>query len=126
MKTRTRDLRILFVDDDASLSQLSEKVLTDRGYNVDVANDGLAALDKLKSKAYDIAILDNFLPKLNGIDLLKAMRERHYATKVIMITAVNERQLAEESLRLGADKILPKPFDFEHLIISINQLCGLK
>ena len=126
MKTKTSDLRILFVDDDVSLNQLSEKVLTERGYNVDVASDGLSALEKLKSQTYDVAILDNFMPKLNGIDLLRAMREQRYTTKVIMITAVNERQLTEESLRLGADKILPKPFDFENLITSINQVCGLK
>lgn len=126
MKTAQGKLRILFVDDDTSLSQLSEKVLVERGYEVDVAADGLSALDKLKSRSYDVVILDNFLPKLNGLELLKLMREQHYPTKVIMITAVNERQLTEESLKLGVDKILPKPFDFENLISSINQVCGLK
>ena len=126
MKQILAPLRILFVDDDPSLNQLSEKVLTERGYRVDVALDGLAALTKMKSQTYDVAILDNFLPKMNGIDLLRHMREEHYTTKVIMITAVNERQLTEESMKLGADKILPKPFDFENLISSINQVCGRK
>jgi DNA-binding response OmpR family regulator len=126
MKSKPSDLRILFVDDDSSLNQLSEKVLSDRGYRVDVASDGIAAVDKLKSQTYDVAILDNFMPGMNGIELLKHMREQHYATKVIMITAVNESQLAEESLRMGADRILPKPFDFENLILTINQVCGMK
>jgi DNA-binding response OmpR family regulator len=126
MKSKPSDLRILFVDDDSSLNQLSEKVLSDRGYRVDVAHDGIAAIDKLKAQTYDVAILDNFMPRMNGIELLKHMREQHYATKVIMITAVNESQLAEESLRMGADKILPKPFDFENLILTINQVCGMK
>ncbi len=126
MKSKPSDLRILFVDDDSSLNQLSEKVLSERGYKVDVAPDGVAAIDKLKSHTYDVAILDNFMPKMNGIELLKHMREQRYATKIIMITAVNEGQLAEESMRLGADKILPKPFDFENLILSINQVCGMK
>jgi DNA-binding response OmpR family regulator len=126
MKTEHTPLRVLFVDDDISLNQLSEKLLSERGYHVDVAVDGLSALDKLSSKAYDVAVLDNFMPKLTGIDLLRQMRQLNYSTKVIMITAVNERQLTEESLRLGADKILPKPFEFEHLISSINQVCGRK
>ena len=126
MKQILAPLRILFVDDDTSPNQLSEKVLTERGYRVDVALDGLAALTKMKSQTYDVAILDNFLPKMNGIDLLRHMREEHYTTKVIMITAVNDRQLTEESMKLGADKILPKPFDFENLISSINQVCGRK
>jgi DNA-binding response OmpR family regulator len=125
-KSKNTPLRVLLVDDDISLNQLSEKLLSERGYQVDVALDGMAALDKLSSHSYDVAVLDNFMPRLTGIDLLRQMRELNYQTKVIMVTAVNESQLTDESLRLGADKILPKPFDFENLITSINQVCGRK
>jgi DNA-binding response OmpR family regulator len=126
MKTSQKPLRVLLVDDDRSLNQLSEKLLSERGYQVDVALDGLSALEKLSTHSYDVAVLDNFMPKLTGIELLKEMRERNDSTKVIMVTAVNERQLTDESLRLGAVTILPKPFDFENLIVSINQVCGRK
>src|SRR5213593_4606908 len=102
--------RILFVDDDISLNRLSVKMLTERGYSVDTATDGLSALSKLKTHSYDVAILDNYLPKLNGIDLLKRLRDEGHPAKVIMITAVDERQLAEESRSLGAAEILAKPF----------------
>src|SRR5258708_20349571 len=101
MRTKQKQLRVLLVDDDISLNQLSEKLLSERGYHVDVAVDGMAALEKLSAHSYDVAVLDNFMPKLTGIDLLRQMRELNYSTKVIMITALNKRQLTDETLRLA-------------------------
>jgi DNA-binding response OmpR family regulator len=122
----TNKIRVLCVDDDTSLNQLLEKVLLESGYHVDLATDGLSALSKLKEQYYDIAILDNYLPTMNGIDILKHIRAHNFPTKVIMITAVNEHDLVQEGLKHGADEILTKPFEFEKLIDCINQRCGMK
>jgi len=117
-----KQFKILFVDDDTSLNQLLEKALSERGYQVDIVADGLSALNMLEKRYYDVAVLDNYLPKMNGIEVLKHIREQKLTTKVIMITAVDEQQLAHESIKLGADAILAKPFEFEKLISSIERL----
>jgi DNA-binding response OmpR family regulator len=118
-----RKHKILFVDDDTSLNQILEKILREDGFEVDVAVDGIAAMNLLKEHRYDVAILDNYLPLMNGIDVLKSIRQDNLADKVIMITAVDERSLARESKRLGANEILAKPFEFEKLISCIQRLC---
>ena len=117
--------KILFVDDDSSLNQILTRILTDQGYSVDIAVDGLSALEKLQKTNYDVAILDNNLPQMNAIDVLKKIQHRNIANKVIMITAVNEEELARESRKLGVQEVLSKPFDINQVISSIHKVCKI-
>ena len=115
--------RILFVDDDTSLNRILLKILTDQGYHVDVAMDGLTALNKLQTNHYDAAIMDNNLPEMNAIDVLKKVHDKNVTRKVIMITAVDEHELSRESAQLGIRAVLAKPFDMDTVISTINQVC---
>jgi two-component system response regulator (stage 0 sporulation protein F) len=116
----TQPLDVLFIDDDTALSQLLQKVLTERGFRVDVATDGAAGLAMLRNKRYNVAILDNYLPGMNGIEILREIKKGNLTPRVVMITAVNEADLARESMELGAHAVLPKPFDFEELIRELG------
>ncbi|MBA4312781.1 MAG: two-component system response regulator [Chlorobiaceae bacterium] len=118
--------KILFVDDDSSLKRILEKILQDEGYNVDVASDGNTAKEKLLLHDYDVAILDNNLPGMNAIDVLKEINHPDVTEKVIMITAVNEDELAREGKKLGVREFLAKPFDMDKVISSIQRIHSLK
>jgi DNA-binding response OmpR family regulator len=118
--------KILFVDDDTSLNRILEKILHEEGYSVDVAGDGRTALEKLMKHDYDVAILDNNLPEMNAIDVLKEINHPRVTEKVIMITAVNDDDLAREGRKLGVREFLAKPFDMDKVISSIHRIHSLK
>ncbi len=113
---------ILVVDDDTSLNQLLEKFLSEEGYKVDVAIDGVNAQTLLQRNGYDVTVLDNYLPKMNGIDVLRYIKKENLSTKCIMITAVNEHVLAQEARSAGADAVLAKPFEVDRLMALIRRL----
>jgi DNA-binding response OmpR family regulator len=113
--------RLLFVDDDTALNQLLDKILTEQGYQVDVVTDGQEALQQMLLEHYDVMILDNYLPRMNGIDVLRTVKKQKPQSNIIMITAVNENELAKESMRLGASAVLAKPFDFDQLLNCVRE-----
>ena len=105
--------KILLVDDDRELTSLLKELLEMEGFNVIVAHDGEQALDLLDD-SIDLLLLDVMMPKKNGIDTLKALRQTHQ-TPVIMLTARGSELDRVLGLELGADDYLPKPFnDREH------------
>lgn len=114
--------RLLFVDDDTALNQLLDKILTEQGYQVDVVTDGQDALQQMLLEHYDVTILDNYLPRMNGIEVLRTIKKQKPQSAVIMITAVNEHELALESMKLGASAVLAKPFDFEQLLSCVRKV----
>ncbi len=114
--------KILLVDD-------NPKFLADAlpmyGYEVDVATDGLKALNKLsKSALYDLVLLDVMMPNMDGWDTLKAIRKHKNTSTmpVIMITAVNEEQKQISGLKFGADDYITKPFILPNLLARIESL----
>ncbi len=115
-------LNILLVDDDTSLNRILERMLEEHGFGVDLATDGPTAIQRLNSSTYDVAILDNCLPRMSGIEILRELKAKKLATKVIMITAVDEQELAHQGKALGASEILAKPFEFETLINTIHRV----
>ena len=101
--------KILLVDDDRELTSLLKELLEMEGFNVIVAHDGEQALDLLDD-SIDLLLLDVMMPKKNGIDTLKALRQTHQ-TPVIMLTARGSELDRVLGLELGADDYLPKPFN---------------
>jgi len=102
--------RLLVVDDDPDLRLMLYDRLTGEGYAVETVGSGVEALEKL-STPYDGILLDINLPGIDGLDVLRRIREGHPSTPVIMLTASENKDLAEEALTLGAEAYLLKPFD---------------
>jgi two-component system, OmpR family, response regulator MtrA len=98
------DVRILFVEDDASVAQMYRLKLELDGYTVDVATDGLTALEKVRASRPDLIFLDLRLPKLDGLGVLESLRAdaSTAAIPVVILSNWNERELVERGVSLGA------------------------
>lgn len=112
--------KILLVDDDRELTSLLKELLEMEGFNVLVAGDGEQALTLLDSTV-DLLLLDVMMPKKNGLDTLKELRQQHQ-TPVIMLTARGSELDRVLGLELGADDYLPKPFNDRELVARIRAI----
>ena len=117
-------MKILLLEDDKYLCDNVKQQLTKEGYIVDACGDGeegfLLALDK--SKSYDLAVIDRMLPVVDGLTIIKAMRNKQIQIPVIIITGMSELQNKIEGLDSGADDYLSKPFHMEELSARIRAL----
>lgn len=111
---------ILLVDDDNELTSLLSDILTLEGYDVSVANDGQAGLEAIND-TIDLVCLDIMMPRLNGIETLKKLREE-WETPVLFLTAKGEEWDRVIGLDLGADDFLPKPFSDRELLARIRAI----
>ena len=115
-------MKILLVEDDARLSRVITRVLQQERYDVEVALDGNVGLDKALGGEFDVAIVDRMLPGVNGIDLVRAMREDKIDTPVLMLTALSDLPERVQGLDAGADDYLGKPFAFDELLARLRAL----
>ncbi len=111
---------ILVVDDEDPIRGVVAKYLSRHGYHVHEAKDGLEALELVERMAPDIVLLDMHMPGVSGIDLLRELRRRCYAGKVIVVSASQDEKLLKEALDLGSIDILSKPVDLEQLDLAIQ------
>ncbi|MEI8030339.1 MAG: sigma-54 dependent transcriptional regulator [Comamonadaceae bacterium] len=107
--------RILIVDDEEIVIRSCLRILGDSSFAVDTAQDGFEALRKIEEAEYDILLLDIMMPKMNGLEVLQDVKERHPDTDVIMMTGLSEIQTAVKAMKLGAFDYLSKPFDPDEL-----------
>ena len=114
--------RILVVDDDEALRVLVRSQLEGAGYELDEANDGASAIQKLGAGFYDLMLLDINMPEKSGIDVLRFWKEKALKCRVIMLTGRVGFSIATESLKLGADEYITKPFSLEYLMSSIKRV----
>lgn len=114
--------RILFVDDDVTLRQLVRDQLTTLGYAMEEADDGISAMEKLQAGNFDLMILDINMPGKSGIDVLKFIKDKSMNCRVIMLTGRVGFNVATESLKLGADEYITKPFNLEYLNGAIKRV----
>lgn len=112
--------KLLLVDDDVELTELLSSLLTLEGFDVQTANNGLEALQKL-DESHELVLLDVMMPKLNGIETLKEIRKVSNVP-VMMLTARGEDIDRVLGLELGADDYLPKPFNDRELIARIKAI----
>ena len=116
-------MRIIVIEDEKTLSDAICEGLRDNYFAVDQAFDGREGLSKIEvEEAYDILILDIMLPKIDGVTLLKNIREKGYKMPVLMLTAKSGIDDKVESFSLGADDYLTKPFDFRELLARVRAL----
>ncbi|HTK81203.1 MAG TPA: response regulator [Bacteroidota bacterium] len=115
-------LKLLLVDDEDTLRKIMKDELIVQGYDVIDADSGQAALDALKDGYRDIVILDIRMDGMDGLEVLKHIRKDNLAGKVIMLTGVDELKIARESLDLGANDFMTKPFQFQNLFACIKRV----
>ncbi|MGA2083121.1 MAG: response regulator transcription factor [Holophaga sp.] len=115
-------MKILIVEDEPRFSDIIEQGLQEQGILVDVARDGVTGLKSAQSNFYDAVILDVMLPKLNGFQVLEAMREAGCRAPVLMLTARSGLDDRVKGLDLGADDYLPKPFAFKELLARLRAI----
>ncbi|WP_131783412.1 two-component system response regulator CpxR [Legionella gresilensis] len=112
---------ILIVDDDIELTDLLEQYLEPEGFNVICVHDGESAVKKALNQTFDAIILDVMLPRLNGFEVLKAIRE-HLETPVLMLTARGDDIDRIVGLEIGADDYLPKPCNPRELVARLRAI----
>ena len=112
--------KILIVEDEQSIQKMIQYDLTQLGYEVTLANDGLSGLQAAKENIYDIIVLDLMLPKLSGLELCKTLRREHNQAYIIMLTAMDEEMHKIEGFDAGADDYMTKPFSPRELAARIK------
>jgi len=112
--------KILVVDDEPSILELIEYNLESHDYKVTTATDGIMALNEINTDSFDLMLLDQMLPKMNGLEVLKTMRQSGDLTPVIFLTAVDAEDNKIEGLISGADDYVTKPFSIKELLARIE------
>ena len=114
--------KILVIDDEPSITNLVSAYLKPEGYEVFTAADGNAGLKAARALKPDLIILDLMLPEMNGLEMLRKLREEGNVTPVIILTALDSVEDKVEGLNSGADDYLVKPFDFRELLARVRTL----
>ena len=115
-------MRILLADDEVSLTKALVHILEKNNFSAEAVYNGEDALAYLESGCYDAAILDVMMPKMDGIEVLKKLREKGITTPVLMLTAKSEIDDKVEGLDSGANDYLTKPFDTRELLARLRVL----
>jgi DNA-binding response OmpR family regulator len=113
-------MRLLIVEDEKRLAEAVAQILRKNNFDVDLSFNGEEGLDNALTGVYDVILLDIMLPGLDGISVLRALREQKIFTPVILLTALSEVEDRVHGLDSGADDYLPKPFKTEELIARIK------
>jgi DNA-binding response OmpR family regulator len=113
-------MRLLIIEDELPLLDTLSQILSKEGYLIDTASDGETGLDNALSDIYDLILLDIMLPKIDGLTILKTLREEKITTPIIMLTAKSQIEDKIKGLDTGADDYLPKPFNIQELLARIR------
>ncbi len=114
--------RLLLVEDEPGLRLTLTDRLTSEGYMVDIAVDGAEGLARASSARHDVIVLDVMLPRMNGLDVCRALRQRGVSTPILMLTAKGQVTDKVVGLKLGADDYLTKPFESLELLARLEAL----
>src|SRR6476660_8153836 len=115
-------MRILVVDDDIRLSRQIATALIEAGHDPVVIHEGESALHQAANGHFDLIVLDIGLPQMDGFEVLRRLRSRHVASRVLVLTARGEVKDRVTGLQLGADDYLPKPFATQELVARVRAL----
>ena len=118
MQTLTKS--VLIVDDDPDIRANIKDILDDLGYNTDAAEDGYTALEKMRAKPFDVALLDYKMPGMDGVTLSRELRKISQEISVIMITAYPSHESIEQGSNQGSWKVLQKPVNIDLLLPMVR------
>jgi len=113
--------RVLVVDDNRDLGELTSEILKERGFRVNIAFDGVSALAKIKQESYDLMILDYRLPGISGLTVLEKTQQIRPNLKTIMISAFGNDSTRARARELGAYAFLDKPFNIDGLVKVVKK-----
>lgn len=114
--------KILIVDDEPLIRDALAFKLTKDGYEVDTAEDGEKAIQKIEAQEYAIIISDIMMPFISGFELVKILKERGTDAPVLMLTSLNSETAVLKAFDLGADDFMTKPFSPNELSVRIKKL----
>lgn len=112
--------KILYVEDDLTLSFVTRDNLELHGYSIDFSEDGFEAYKMFNENHYDLCILDVMLPRMDGYELARRIRKRNEEVPIIFLTAKSTRSDKIYGLKIGADDYITKPFSIEELVLKIE------
>jgi DNA-binding NtrC family response regulator len=113
---------ILFVDDDRTILELVREYLTEVGYQVEVVDNGVNALEMIKDTPYEIVFTDIKMPDIDGLELLSAIKAYRPETEVIIVTGHGSMESAIQAMKFGSYDYIQKPFKFNVLKIIIDRI----
>jgi DNA-binding response OmpR family regulator len=111
---------ILIVDDEVLLCSAIQDVLSRLGYRVRTAFNGVQALTQIDHEPPDMVLVDMYMPGMNGIQLIRELRARHYAGGIIVLTGSKDEKMLQEALDLGSVDVIGKPVDLDRLALAIE------
>lgn len=114
--------RLLIVDDERVVLDLLQTYISSMDYEIDTAGDGLAALDLLKINTYDIVLTDMIMPKMDGMELLKHIRQFYPQTDVIVLTGYDDSYNYTDVINAGASDFIAKPFQSDELRAKLRRV----
>lgn len=115
---------ILVVDDAAFMRMRMSKILTEAGYEVIQAENGLDALEKYRTAKPDAVLMDITMPEMDGLTALKEIRKVDPDAKVAMVTALGQQQIVLEAVKSGAKDFLVKPAEADRVLAAVSKLCN--
>jgi len=122
MAEYARFRRVLLVDDEEDLRNLVSSIVSDLGYDVETARDGLSAIERVEEDPPDLILLDLVLPGLDGISVLRYLREGGSRIPVVILTACSDERSIRRAMQEGATAYLPKPFRIRDLVETCHRL----
>jgi DNA-binding response OmpR family regulator len=118
-----RRYRALIVEDDPAIRRLVEKLLTRHHVGVDIARDGLEAVDKLRTGTYSVLVLDLMVPELNGFEVIEFLKRENMTLPVAVVSAVSQQALTKLDLDV-VKLVISKPFDVDEFTKAVLALCA--
>ena len=114
--------KILIIEDDFMIAESTQTLLKYQGFDVDWVNNGIDGLKKIQHEQVDVVLLDLGLPMMDGMQVLKQIRQNHPNLPVLIISARDQLQQRVDGLNQGADDYLVKPYEFDELLARIHTL----
>jgi len=114
--------KILVVDDDAAHARMLETMMADWGFEIQVAEDGTIAVERVKDQSFDMVLMDMKMVKMSGMEALQLIKAYNPSLPVIIMTAYSSVQTAVKALKIGAYDYLTKPLDFDKLKLTIDRI----
>ena len=123
-KMKRKKAKILVVEDNPATRELLREFLFEEGYTVRVAGDGKEALLRVRKESFDLVLTDVKMPRMNGIQLLKELQKIIPDTKVVIVTATADSEIAVKAMKFGAYGYITKPFCLDSILQKVKKALG--